>query len=146
MYYYGGIIPSSIQEIQLKKISKDVSPENLLEIYNQLISLSTDISTAKKYKKQICDLISLSLNYLLKSDNYPNVFDTFCSLNFMNEYINLSNLNIYSINLEIIKSFAFLLINLQNQTKIYYVLSGNLLNKIILKDYFSYDENFFLFM
>ena len=145
MYYYGGIIPSSIQEIQLKKISKDVSPENLLEIYNQLISLSTDISTAKKYKKQICDLISLSLNYLLKSDNYPNVFDTFCSLNFMNEYINLSNLNIYSINLEIIKSFAFLLINLQNQTKIYYVLSGNLLNKIILKDYFSYDEEFFSF-
>ena len=58
MYYYGGIIPSSIQEIQLKKISKDVSPENLLEIYNQLISLSTDVSTAKKYKKQICDLIS----------------------------------------------------------------------------------------
>ena len=144
MFYYDTIIPIN-QEIQLKQIGKEVTSENLLEIYNQLKLLGTDKQTAKKYKSQICNLISLSLDYLLKSDNYPDVFDTFCSLNFMNEYINLSDLNIYSINLEIIKSFSFILINLQNQTKIYYILSGNLLNQIILKDYSLYDEEFFSF-
>ena len=133
------------EEIELKSIGKEVTSENLLEIYNQLKILETDKKTAKKYKKQICELITLSLNYLLKSENSPDVFDTFCSLNFMNEYIKLSDLNIYSINLEIIKSFSFILINLQNQTKIYYILSGNLLNQIILKDYSSYDEEFFSF-
>ena len=144
MFYYDTFIPIN-QEIQLKQIGKEVTSENLLEIYNQLKLLGTDKQTAKKYKSQICNLISLSLDYLLKSDNYPDVFDTFCSLNFMNEYINLSDLNIYSINLEIIKSFSFILINLQNQTKIYYILSGNLLNQIILKDYSLYDEEFFSF-
>ena len=144
MFYYDTIIPIN-QEIQLKQIGKEVTSENLLEIYNQLKLLGTDKQTAKKYKSQICNLISLSLDYLLKSDNYPDVFDTFCSLNFMNEYISLSDLNIYSINLEIIKSFSFILINLQNQTKIYYILSGNLLNQIILKDYSLYDEEFFSF-
>ena len=133
------------EEIELKSIGKEVTSENLLEIYNQLKILETDKKTAKKYKKQICELITLSLNYLLKSENSPDVFDTFCSLNFMNEYIKLSDLNIYSINLEIIKSFSFILINLQNQTKIYYILSGNLLNQIILKDYSLYDEEFFSF-
>ena len=144
MFYYDTFIPIN-QEIQLKQIGKEVTSENLLEIYNQLKLLGTDKQTAKKYKSQICNLISLSLDYLLKSDNYPDVFDTFCSLNFMNEYISLSDLNIYSINLEIIKSFSFILINLQNQTKIYYILSGNLLNQIILKDYSLYDEEFFSF-
>ena len=144
MFYYDTFIPIN-HEIQLKQIGKEVTSENLLEIYNQLKLLGTDKQTAKKYKSQICNLISLSLDYLLKSDNYPDVFDTFCSLNFMNEYINLSDLNIYSINLEIIKSFSFILINLQNQTKIYYILSGNLLNQIILKDYSLYDEEFFSF-
>ena len=110
MFYYDTFIPIN-QEIQLKQIGKEVTSENLLEIYNQLKLLGTDKQTAKKYKSQICNLISLSLDYLLKSDNYPDVFDTFCSLNFMNEYINLSDLNIYSINLEIIKSFSFILIN-----------------------------------
>ena len=49
----------------------------------------------------------------------------------MNEYLILSNYNIYLINLQIIKSLGFLLVNLTNQAKIFYILIRNLINTII---------------
>ena len=49
------------------------------------------ISEVKNNKGLICELINLSIEFLLKSDNYPDVFDAYCSFNFMNEYLILSN-------------------------------------------------------
>ena len=130
---------------RLSKIKTDITSKNLLEIYNQLKSYSKKISYVNNNKGLICELINLSIEFLLKSDNYPDVFDAYCSFNFMNEYLILSNYNIYLINLQIIKSLGFLLVNLTNQAKIFYILSGNLINTIISKDYSSYDEEFFSF-
>ena len=130
---------------RLSKIKTDITSKNLLEIYNQLKSYSKKITYVNNNKGLICELINLSIEFLLKSDNYPDVFDAYCSFNFMNEYLILSNYNIYLINLQIIKSLGFLLVNLTNQAKIFYILSGNLINTIISKDYSSYDEEFFSF-
>ena len=127
----------------LSKINKEITSLNLLEIYNKLQTYSKKISIAKENKGLICELINLSIEFLLKSDNYPDVFDAYCSFNFMNYYLILSNYNIYLINLQIIKSLSFLLINIKNESKIFYILSGNLINIIISKDYSSYDQEFF---
>ena len=136
---------SKNEKNMLSKIKTEITSQNLLEIYNKLKLCSKKISEVKNNKGLICELINLSIDFLLKSDNYPDVFDAYCSFNFMNEYLILSNYNIYLINLQIIKSLSFLLINIKNESKIFYILSGNLINTIISKDYSSYDEEFFSF-
>ena len=128
----------------LNKINKDnITPQNLLKIYDELITISKNYNKTNKYKNAICELISISIEFLLKSGNESGVFDAFCSFNFMNEYLTLSKYNIYLIDLQIIKSFCFLLVNIQNPAIIYFILSGNLIEFIISKDYCSYDEEFF---
>jgi protein CLEC16A len=66
----------------------------------------------------------------------------FCELNFMNEFIYLSNLQNRNINLQIIKSFSVLILNLTNTTTLYFIFSNNFINQIITNDYEKYDDDF----
>ena len=70
----------------LNKINTDnITPQNLLKIYDELITISKNYNKTNKYKNVICELISISIEFLLKSGNESGVFDAFCSFNFMNE-------------------------------------------------------------
>lgn len=73
---------------------------------------------------------------------YSLIISVFCEYNFMNEFIFLSNMNNRNINLQIIKSFAVLILNTTNTTTLYYIFSNNFINQIIDNDYERYDEDF----
>jgi hypothetical protein len=61
----------------------------------------------------------------------------------MNEFIYLANKsNNKEINLQIIKSFAALILTLKNNITIYYLFSGNFINQIISNHFEQYDEDF----
>ena len=60
----------------------------------------------------------------------------------MNEFLHLCNMNDKQINLQIIKSFAVLILNTTNMTTLYYLFSNNFINQIISNDYEKYDEDF----
>jgi len=61
----------------------------------------------------------------------------------MNEFIYLaSNSNNKEINLQIIKSFAALILTLKNNITIYYLFSNNFINQIISNNFEQYDEDF----
>ena len=60
----------------------------------------------------------------------------------MSEFTKFSSYDNYKINLELINTFSFLMINIKDQVSLYYFLSGNCLNKIISKDYNNYDEEY----
>ena len=72
--------------------------------------------------------------------NYNRVF---CEFNFMNEYIFLSNSKCREINLQIIRSFAVLILNITNKISLYYIFSNNFINNIISNNNFDkYDDDF----
>lgn len=60
----------------------------------------------------------------------------------MNEFIYLASLNNRAINLQIIKSFSVLILNISNTTTLYYIFSNNFINHIISNDYEKYDDDF----
>ena len=60
----------------------------------------------------------------------------------MSEFTRLSSYDNYKINLELINTFSFLMINMKDKMSLYYLCSGNCLNKIMSKDYNNYDEEY----
>ena len=132
---------------KIKLIEKNATPKNMEIIYKELNYLSKNESNLKKHLKEACKLINLIGTYLVKGEGLNTtesqlIFDTFCDLDFMKLLLNYSSFDIYQINLEIITTFSFLMINIKSTTYLYYFFSKNLLNRIINKDYSKYDEEF----
>ena len=130
----------------INSIKNNISPINLELIRKefQYIENSKDI---KHSIDQICSLISIVGNYLVSAENkkMPEefaIFDAFCYLDFMSEFLKLSSYDYYKIDLQLIKMLSFMLINIKNKPWLYYLCSNNLLNKIISKDYSKYDDEF----
>ena len=132
---------------KIKLIEKNATPKNMEIIYKELNSLSKNENNLKKHLKEVCKLINLIGTYLVKGEGLNTtesqlIFDTFCDLDFMKLLLKYSSFDIYQINLEIITTFSFLMINIKSTTYLYYFFSKNLLNRIINKDYSKCDEEF----
>ena len=130
----------------IKQIKDEVNCNNLELIYNEFQYIEKSEEVPKSIDI-ICQLINIVGNYLVTSEkqNRPEdfaVFDTFCCLDFMSQFLKLSTYDYYKINLQLIKTLSFLLINIKNKPSLYYLFSNNLLNKIISKDYSKYDDEF----
>ena len=126
---------------------KDIVNSQNLELINNELQYIRDTNQMQKSIDIICSLINIVGNYLVTAEkqNRPDdfaVFDTFCCLDFMSQFLELSNYDDYKINLQLIKTLSFLLINIKNKPSLYYLCSNNLLNKIISKDYSKYDDEF----
>ena len=132
---------------KIKLIEKNANPKNMETIYKELNALLKNENNLKKHLKETCKLIGLIGTFLVKGEGLNTtesqlIFDTFCDLDFMNLLLKFSMLDYYEINLEIITTFSFLMINVKSTTYLYYFFSKNLLNRIINKDYSKYDEEF----
>ena len=130
----------------IKDIKDTVNSNNLTKIYEELLFIQKSEKLIKSVDI-ICTLIELIGSYLVTAgkQNTPEdiaVVDTFYNLGFMSEFLKLSNLDNYKINLQLIKTLSFLLINIKNKTTLYFLCSNNLLNKIISKEYSKYDDEF----
>ena len=130
----------------IKQIKDQINSDNLEKIYNEFnyIQESDDIKNSEDI---ICQLINIVGNYLVSAEkqNRPEdyaIFDAFCCFDFMSKFLQLSSYDSYLIDLQLIKSLSFLLINIKNKPSLYYLCSNNLLNKIISKDYSKYDDEF----
>ena len=131
----------------IKSIEKNATPLNMEIIYKNLKSLANNEAKLKKHLPEAKKLISLIGTYLVKGEGLNTtesqlIFDHFCNLDFMSLLVKYSSFNFYEINLEIITTFSFLMINIKSTTYLYYFFSKNLLNKIINQDYSKYDEEF----
>ena len=127
-------------------IKDNISAMNL-ELIRKEFQYIEDSNNIKKSVEQICSLISIVGNYLVTAENQKlpeefAIFDAFCCLDFMSEFLKLSSYDYYKIDLQLIKMLSFLLINIKNKPWLYYLCSNNLLNKIISKDYSKYDDEF----
>ena len=130
----------------IKHIKDVVNSQNLESIYNEFQYIENSQQMEKSIDI-ICSLINIVGNYLVSAEkqNRPEdfaVFDTFCCLDFMSQFLKFSTYDNYKINLQLIKTLSFLLINIKNKPSLYYLFSNNLLNKIISKDYSKYDDEF----
>ena len=130
----------------INSIKDQISSINLELIHNEFQYIE-ETGQIKNNLDEICSLISIVGNYLVsaESQKIPEefaIFDTFCCLDFMSQFLKLSSYDFYKIDLQLIKMLSFLLINIKNKPKLYYLCSNNLLNKIISKDYSKYDDEF----
>ena len=131
----------------INEIKNNPNSNNLRKIYSELEYIQNDISRLKKSLNEVCNLISLIGKFLVTGENQKNIenlniFDTFGELDFMSQFTKLSSYNNYKINLELINTFSFLMINMKDKTSLYYLFSGNCINKIISKDHSQYDEEY----
>ena len=111
-------------------------------LYDEIL-LMRNMSYLDKNEEQSKEVIQYIIEYLIYGDKHDSsIFDVFCEFNIMNEFIYLANLNHRSINLQIIKSFSVLILNLSNTTTLYYIFSNNFINQIISNDYEKYDDDF----
>ena len=131
----------------IEKLEKNANPNNMEIIHKELELLSKDEQKLIKNIPQACKLINLIGTFLVKGEGLNTmesqlIFDIFCDLDFMSLLVKYSSFDIYEINLEIINTFSFLMINIKTTHYLYYFFSKNLLNKIISKDFSKYDEEF----
>ena len=130
----------------INSIKNNISAINL-ELISKEFQYIEDSKNVEHSIDQICSLISIVGNYLVSAENkkMPEefaIFDAFCCLDFMSEFLKLSSYDYYKIDLQLIKMLSFMLINIKNKPWLYYLCSNNLLNKIISKDYSKYDDEF----
>ena len=130
----------------INSIKNNISAINL-ELIRKEFQYIEDNNNLKNSIDHICSLISIVGNYLVTAENQKMpeefaIFDAFCCLDFMSEFLKLSSYNYYKIDLQLIKMLSFMLINIKNKPWLYYLCSNNLLNKIISKDYSKYDDEF----
>ena len=138
MSYHGQKLINSIKD--------NISSINLELIRNEFQYIE-NTQKIENHVNELCSLITIVGNYLVSSENQKipeefAIFDTFCCLDFMSEFLRLSSYDIYQIDLQLIKMLGFLLINIKNKPRLYFICSNNLLNKIISKDYSKYDDEF----
>lgn len=131
----------------INEIRNKVNSNNLRKIYSELEYIQNDIEKLEKSIEIVCELINLVGHFLVLGESQKNIegwniFDAFVELDFMSEFTKLSSYENYKINLEIINTFSFLMINIKDKTSLYYLFSGNCLNKIISKDHNQYDEEY----
>jgi hypothetical protein len=120
----------------INEIRNKASSNNLRKIYSELEYIQNDIDKLEKSIEIVCELINLVGHFLVLGENQKNIegwniFDAFGEVDFMSEFTKLSSYENYKINLEIINTFSFLMINIKDKTSLYYLFSGNCLNKII---------------
>ena len=131
----------------INEIRNKANSNNLRKIYSELEYIQNDIEKLEKSIEIVCELINLVGHFLVLGESQKNIdgwniFDAFVELDFMSEFTKLSSYENYKINLEIINTFSFLMINIKDKTSLYYLFSGNCLNKIISKDHNQYDEEY----
>jgi len=131
----------------INEIKNKPNSNNLRKIHSELEYIQNDIDKLEKSIDTICELINLVGHFLVLGESQKNIegwniFDAFGELDFMSEFTKLSSYENYKINLEIINTFSFLMINIKDKTSLYYLFSGNCLNKIISKDHNQYDEEY----
>ena len=130
----------------IKQIIDNACSHNLELIYNEFVYIEQNEQIPDSIHI-ICSLINIVGNYLVTAEkqNRPEdyaVFDTFCFKDFMSQFLKLTTYDFYKIDIQLIKTLSFLLINIKNKPSLYYLFSNNLLNKIISKDYSKYDDEF----
>ena len=116
----------------IKQIKDKVDSKNLELIYYEFQYIE-DSNNIEKSIDVICPLINIVGNYLISSEKQDSpehfaVFDTFCCLDFMSKFLELSTYEYYKIDLQIIKTLSFLLINIKNNFSLYYLFNNNILN------------------
>ena len=119
----------------IKESTDKITLDNFIELHKYL-KLMNNKEKAKKYKEDFKELIQLIINYLIFGDKKKDqsFFESFCELDFMNEFIIASKSKDMEILLQIIKSMSALILSISNKASIYYIFSNNFINNIITND------------
>ena len=128
----------------LKFGHNDISSNNLIKIYNELEEFKNNHNKYNHKIDKYSKLIEITINFIIEAEisNNLEIIDTFCSYDFLKLFLELSKLNDYTIDFNIIQSFSILIINLKTKSILYFIFSNNFINFLITKDYSLYGDEF----
>ena len=121
--------------------------EYLHVLYNRLKTFHSS-PLKKGALSQLKDTIQSIIDILIYTDKSPkeddNIFDTFCELNLLNEFLYFAiDYNNSEITIQLIKSISMLVLSLSNKQSLYYLFSNNFISKLIsLNNRTNLDEEF----
>ena len=129
----------------LKKASDKINVNNLTEMYYCIKEIN-EKNKYNKYKDEMKQLIQLIIDYLIYGDKKKDqsLFENFCELDFMKEFIIASKSQNYEILLQIIKSMSALILTIVNKASLFYIFSNNFINQIITNDIIQESNEDFL--
>ena len=120
--------------------------ENLEILGKQLNLYNSQQSYIKKYSEPLKDLIQLLFKYLMEGDKNleEDIIGSFKDQEIFSGIKNIYYHEDYDINCTIIQSLSILIVNiLKSKAFLYFILSNNFVNDLLLIDYSKYDDEYY---
>ena len=140
---------SSKPSITIKNYDKyisDCSVDNLQILGKELRLYNSQPTLIKKYAEQLKDLIQLLFKYLMDGDKNleEDIIGCFKDEDIFNGIKDIYYHEDYDINCTIIQSLSILIVNIvKSKAFLYFILSNNFINDLLLIDYSKYDDEFY---
>ena len=140
---------SSKPSITIKNYDKyisDCSVDNLQILGKELRIYNSQPVLIKKYAEQLKDLIQLLFKYLMDGDKNleEDIIGCFKDEDIFNGIKDIYYHEDYDINCTIIQSLSILIVNIvKSKAFLYFILSNNFINDLLLIDYSKYDDEFY---
>jgi len=124
----------------------DCSVDNLQILGKELRLYNSQPILIKKYPEQLKDLIQLLFKYLMDGDKNleEDIIGCFKDEDIFNGIKDIYYHEDYDINCTIIQSLSILIVNIvKSKAFLYFILSNNFINDLLLIDYSKYDDEFY---
>ena len=122
------------------------SVENLQILGKELRIYNSNPILITKYSEQLKDLIQLLFKYLMDGDKNieEDIIGSFKDEDIFNSIKDIYFHEDYEINCTIIQSLSILIVNILNSKAfLYFILSNNFINNLLLIDYSKYDDEYY---
>ena len=119
--------------------------ENLEILGEQLRLYNAQASLIEKYSEQLKDLIQLIFRYLMDGNKNleEDIIGCFKEEDIFSSIKDIYYHEDYEINCTIIQSLSILLVNIKSKDFLYFILSNNFINDLLLIDYSKYDDEYY---
>jgi len=122
----------------VSKAAPKLTLSQFKDLYDQLLSLQGGAVHEEEALREILRKISEMIVYGEKDES---MFDYFCEKNILSKFVDIVNTSSSSeVKTQVIQTMCIIIQNMKNKTSLYFVLSGNHINKLINYAYDFSDE------
>ena len=130
----------------IDKLISDCSIENILKLSKELKKFTNNHNFVTKYLDRLKELIQLLFKYLIDAEKKEecDIVGCFKDEEIFSDLQNIYYIENFEINCTLIQSLSILLVNIsKSKVFLYYILSNNFVNDLLLIDYSKYDDEYY---
>ena len=130
----------------IDKLISDSSIENIIKLSEELKKFTNNHNFVTKYLERLKELIQLLFKYLIDAEKKEecDIVGCFKDEEIFSDLQNIYYIENFEINCTLIQSLSILLVNIsKSKVFLYYILSNNFVNDLLLIDYSKYDDEYY---